>query len=157
MPRIDDLKNKKQKVFKKVSYRPWDTELEDTQRSEPQSPVPQNKESVPEKIKNEFSCEDVKKEICGLYGVQKNILIFLAKNTSTEDDSYCYTNHISHKEIMDHVHSSRASISSSLTRLKTKGLVYSVANKPGRGGFALYKIPKEIYIGLREKFSEDFA
>lgn len=152
MPRIDELQNKKQKKFNKVSYRPWDTELEDTQQ-----PKLQDKEKQQIDINREFSYIDIEDKICGLYGVQKNILIFLAKNIKTEDNTYCYTNHISHKEIMDSLHSSRACISSSLTRLKTKEFIYSVANKPGRGGFALYKIPKEICIGLREKFPQDFS
>lgn len=151
MPKIDTLNLKKEtKKFKKVAYRPWEME-EDLEKGIPPSPPvlvenfsPSDKLHTQNKVPLDNN-SDAKKALRFIHGLQKDILVFLCQNVETIEKEEVYTSPLSIQSISEFINTSRASISCSLTRLKSKGLLSPYESKTGRGGFASYKISKNIY------------
>lgn len=154
MPTIDDLKLKnRSKKFEKISYRPWEFENNNPQ-GKPTNPItdrpePENKLVTQETTSHEVS-NDFAKILRSLFGIQKNIMFFLCNKISHEDNHYAYTFAFSAHDIVDYTRSTKNSIASSLLRLKQKNLIATHENKPGRGGFASYKLDKELCKFLRK-------
>lgn len=158
MPKLDDLTVKsKSRKFEKVQYRPWEiTE----QKSTNENPSPSVEvESMLKNIDKETQEKDVshtptseggdlssdhEKSLRSLHGVQRGIILFLSSSISHSDAEFSYTKAFSTQDIANHIRTSRASIAASLLRLKQKGFVHSHETKPGRGGFAAYKINKSL-------------
>jgi predicted transcriptional regulator len=142
MPKINSIKLKKPTdKFKKVSYRPWD--LEGNQTAIRDTPL----DALDDKNNQStvLQTEDFEKTIRYLHGIQKEIIIYLCKNIDNVDNNYAYTKAISSNEMASNLDESKTSLSSSLYRLKKKNLVQSYENKTGRGGFASFMLDKSFY------------
>lgn len=155
MPKLEDLEFKtKSKKFKKVQYRPW--EISEQQPSKEELPPPPEKNTtgdpheielseaaVAPNVEGNFNLEH-ERNLRSLHGVQKGIVLLLSNSINHSDAEYSYTKPFSIQDIANHIRTSRASIAASLLRLKQKGFVLSHETKPGRGGFASYKINSSL-------------
>jgi hypothetical protein len=158
MPTVDELKDKlKTKKFKKVSYRPWDMEQNPTVEEVKLSTLAQQSEADPNSKKKETlsyspwsSQSEGAKSFRLLHGTQRNIMIFVCNKISHEDEEFSYTFPFPISELVEYTHSTTASIQGSLYQLKKKNLISTYENKPGRGGFASYKISKEFCNYIRQ-------
>jgi hypothetical protein len=150
MPTIDELKLKnKSKKFEKVAYRPWEIDVETTQNASTKV----HKEEHDSLNQSELSPEnnsDFTKILRALFGLQRNILFYLCNKISHEDNQYAYTFAFSVHDLVQYTRSTKNSIASSLLRLKQKNLISAHENKPGRGGFASYRIKKDLCKFLRQ-------
>ncbi|OJX08959.1 MAG: hypothetical protein BGO76_06420 [Caedibacter sp. 38-128] len=154
MPTIDELKLKsRSKKFEKVSYRPWEIDVEtsktptsiDHKEEQNSSKDTLNHTGLPSENNIDFT-----KTLRALYGLQKNILFYLCNKISHEDSQYAYTFAFSVHDLVEYTRSTKNSIASSLLRLKQKNLISAHENKPGRGGFASYRINKDFCKFLRQ-------
>ena len=140
MPSITDLKNTKNEVFKKKNYRPW-TEKENTEKRN-------------EKINiSIIDTPELEKIWRGLYGAKKNILNILLNNIEENHDNYLVTNSITTNKLVIESSLPINTIKSTLQQLKHLNIILNYENKPGKGGFARYRIPKNIYEYFINKYS----
>jgi hypothetical protein len=173
MPLISDLINARKeenKRFQKNTYRPWDDELfsnnkerKDEKKSEELDPDPGHDvvESakklidIPENSTSaEFSSENVRndsleKTFRDLFGAQKAILRYLFQCVEENNSEHIITKTISINELSSKCNLLPNTSKGTLQKLKNKKLLATNDNKPGRGGYARYKITKEIYEYLK--------
>ena len=154
MPTIDELKLKnKSKKFEKVSYRPWEIDVE-THKDIPENVPKEDNNTNKEINKLTDSSSNINNNFVttlrGLYGIQKNILYYLCNKISHEDTQFAYTFAFSIHDLVQYTRSTKNSIASSLLRLKQKNLISAHEKKTGRGGFASYKINKDFCKFLRQ-------
>ena len=139
MPSIKDLKNKKNKIFEKKDYRPW-TEKGDSIKS--------NEEII-------IDTTELEKIWRGLYGAKKIILNIILNNIEEDYNDYLVTNAITTNKLVNESSLPINTIKSALHQLKQNNIILNYENKPGKGGFARYQIPKNIYGYFINKYSSD--
>lgn len=146
MPSITDLKNikKTNRVFEKKEYRPWDNK-----NDAPKLDSNLNKDST---IDNNSPTE-LEKVWRGLYGAKKTLLNIILQNIEEKHDSYLITQTITISQLMTISSLPANTIKSALQLLKNNNLISNYENKPGKGGFARYKISKNIYEYFTQKYS----
>lgn len=147
MPKIDELKIKlHNKKFKKTAYRPWDSvdgkELVLTNQENKNSIILQK--TVNDEFLLSNGIDALEKKVRRLCGLQMNIFLYLIRKIYKKDELYSYTSPISYSELIEYTRSPKCSIAVSLTRLKAKEILLSAEIKPGRGGFAMYKISNDL-------------
>lgn len=151
MPSITDLKNiqKPNKVFEKKEYRPWDDKND----------IPILK-SKPLKVNEESNVDnstpvELEKVWRGLYGAKKTLLKIIIENIEETHDSHIITRAITISHLMTTSSLPVNTIKSSLQLLKHSDLISNYETKPGKGGFARYKVPKKVYEYFIEKYSSN--
>lgn len=155
MPHIDDLIKTKSKKFEKKPYRPWDDMLT---QDESLKTINEKKPDEPiEKIELlvEVEEENLDRFSRGLYGVQRNVFRYIVINVIKKDDDFAYTKEITIHDLLDFVKAPVPSIKVSLQRLKKLGIMYHHEYKPGRGGYASYKIKLDKYSYFESYFKDD--
>lgn len=167
MPSITDLTTirKTNKLFKKKAYRPWGDD--DKKNSEPDSPEitksknidvvllkdQQNKVTVtPDSYPIDMELEKIWR--C-LYGAKKTLLNIILQNIEEIHDTYVITSAITTQQLMLRSSMLANTIKTSLQQLKQDSLIFNHETKPGKGGFARYKISKNVYEYFIEKFLSD--
>ena len=167
MPSITDLKNTKKinKIFRKKDYRPWNIQ------EEKQSPLTPS-EKIESKNNNILSSEQIESNLqilttaCStdielnktwrcLYGAKKILLKIIIKNIEEDCGSYVITSAITTSQLFQDSAIPINTIKTSLQQLKHSLLISNYETKPGIGGFARYKISKDVYEYFIEKFSLD--
>lgn len=171
MPKIDELTLKSpSKKFEKVRYRPWEIEEQNNaptqERPIPPSQSAKKKErinddpnSIVDNVQNSKEADIPlsihNKELRSLHGVQKSIVQLLSKNIENFDSEFAYTNAFTIQDIANEIRTTKASISASILRLKKKDFIQSNETKPGRGGFASYKLKKSFALYIRSLTSQE--
>jgi len=167
MPSITDLKNikKPNKIFKKKEYRPWGEEDEKKSALAPLSEVKfknenlTSSEPIKNKVKPISKAPSIDAELekiwrC-LYGAKKTLLELIYKDIEETHDSYVITNAITTNQLILDSSLPINTIKTSLQQLKKDSLISNYETKPGKGGFARYKIYRNVYEYFIEKFSSD--
>jgi len=161
MPSIDDLNGAKKtnKIFKKTEYRPWAEVGGETTRS-PKDGTPKNSnkfnsESITEKCNTGVGNAELEKTWRRLYGAKRALLGIIIKNIEEDHGDYVVTTAVTANELLSASSLPANTIKTSLQQLKNIPLISNHETKPGRGGFARYKIPKNIYEYLVKKLSLD--
>lgn len=148
MPLITDLKSikKTNKVFKKQEYRPWD---------EKDILISKNESLKSDKELNVDNINSVELEKIwrGLYGAKKTLLKIILQNTEEIHDGYIVTKAITISQLMTNSSLPANTIKSALQLLKNSYLILNYETKPGKGGFARYKIPTKVYEYFVERYS----
>lgn len=153
MPSItDDFIDKHKKKFKKKNYRPWDdlpdfvseSRIVENQKEEKidslGSLIQKNIEEK-SKIKiDDLSERDREILLKSLFGVQKNVAIYLVNNIVDVDNFL--TSPISKSDIIQYTKSSSGTVGMSLFRLQEKGLIKISYFKRGIGAFSIFQINK---------------
>lgn len=160
MPSIIDFKNikKTNKVFKKKEYRPWGVEeelispLSKTIKSENKNPSPKTTKTPSCSSSTDIELDKIWR--C-LYGAKRTILEIIIKSIDEEHDNYVVTKAITVNQLFLTSSVPVNTIKTSLQQLKHTFLISNYETKPGRGGFARYKISKNVYQYFIEKFSSD--
>lgn len=165
MPSITDLKNikKTNKVFKKKEYRPWNSEDDKKVATSISRIIESKDEVIPiskttknkvETISNvNFIDIELEKTWRCLYGAKKILLELILKNIEEIHDNYVITSAITTNQLISDSSLPANTIKTSLQQLKHDTLVLNYETKPGKGGFARYKISKNVYEYFIEKFS----
>ncbi len=89
-----------------------------------------------------------------LHGVQKGIVIYICNSINQVDDKFAYTKPITISDMANYTNTSRATVASTLTRLKQKNLITTYQHKTGKGGFSLYTIEKNFFQFI-EKYKKN--
>lgn len=172
MPLITDVlkDTERKKKFQKTAYRPWDDDL--TVRIDPSNSADtiayqQNKELEDIKNKKIISLPtqaitfenkevddgiDMEKCLRDLYGAHRIIFKLLIQLPVQKRESFFITDPISTNEIAEPTRLPINTIKTVISRLKTKNLLSTYENKPGRGGYGRYSFSKEVYEFFTEKF-----
>jgi hypothetical protein len=164
MPSITDLKNikKTNKIFKKKEYRPWAGEEE----NKPTNKIIESKEKSSvslDKLKNNkeiiqhehFLEIDLEKTWRCLYGAKKTILGIILTHIEETQNEYVITNAITTNQLILDSSLPANTIKTTLQQLKQDYLIVNHETKPGKGGFARYKISKNVYEYFVAKFSSN--
>jgi len=148
MPLITDLKSikKTNKIFKKQEYRPWDKKDIPVSKNEP---LKRDKELNVDNI-NSVELEKIWR---GLYGAKKTLLKIILQNTEETHDGYIITKAITISQLMTNSSLPANTIKSALQLLKHSDLISNYETKPGKGGFARYKVPTKVYEYFVERYS----
>jgi len=162
MPLITNHKDREvSKRFQKKSYRPWDDESLITNpqiitNNSANEDSPPNGNNIND-IKNASSLNkndiftddltevDLKKELRDLFGAQKTIIQYLLQQIEEDNNEYLVTKAISMEEFKITCNLTPNTVKGMLQKLKTKKLLKTYENKPGRGGYARYTFGKNIY------------
>jgi hypothetical protein len=132
MPNIQEVMSKPK--FQKISHRPWTAETFEKNT---------NRELI-----NSDDSQDLEEKLLDLGNSQKYIMECLIKNintTKTEED-FVLTNRISSLDIHKYTRIPINTIVRSIFLLKKASIISTFKKKPGKGGYAVYKISKEIYL-----------
>lgn len=167
MPSIDDLKKKKietSKKFQKKPYRPWDDLFSNNAQDDKEvlredlsrdnvDKDPESSKQNEEKKEESVSFEDVRLEkvFRDLYGAQKSILKYVLNSVEEEGEGGYISTSIAIIEISTSTKIPINTVKATLQKLKKKDLLQSYENKPGRGGYARYKINKKNYDFFSKK------
>jgi hypothetical protein len=144
MPSIKDM-DKLNKNFKKKEYRPWSKKENETSSVS----LKDNKSQ----LNNDTKEDELEKIWRYLYGSKKIILEYLIQNINETKNEYVVTSPITTNQLNVDSSLPENTIKASIQQLKGSSLISNYETKPGKGGFARYKISIEIYKFLVEKFS----
>jgi hypothetical protein len=151
MPSITDLKNikKTNKIFEKKEYRPWNEKGD--------VPMLKNETSKSNKELNVDSLNSIELEKIwrGLYGAKKTLLNIILQNIEETHDSYVITKTITNSQLITNSSLPSNTIKSAIQQLKNSYLISNYETKPGKGGFARYQVPKNVYEYFVEKYSSN--
>ena len=141
MPSITDLKNikKPNKVFEKKEYRPWDDKNDIPILRD--NPLKINEKSNVDSLTH----VELEKVWRGLYGAKKTLLKIIVESIEERHDSYLITRVITISQLMASSSLPANTIKSALQLLKHSDLISNYETKPGKGGFARYKVSKKVY------------
>ncbi|MDG1437293.1 MAG: hypothetical protein P8P83_05910 [Rickettsiaceae bacterium] len=165
MPSITDFKNTKRinKLFKKKEYRPWGTvgEKQSTTSSSKTIQSENNNSLYTEEIESKLQIlpstsstdAELDKTWRCLYGAKKTLLEIIINNIEENCDSYVITSAITTNQLLLESALPVNTIKTSLQQLKHNLLISNYETKPGIGGFARYKISKDVYEYFIKKFS----
>ena len=166
MPSITDFKNTKKinKLFEKKEYRPWST-VGEKKSSPPSSEKIRSKnnshhsEEIEENLQilpnNSPTNAELDKTWRCLYGAKKTLLEIIINNIEENYDSYVITSAITTNQLLLESSLPINTIKTSLQQLKHNLLISNYETKPGIGGFARYKISKDVYKYFSKKFSSN--
>ena len=158
MPLITDLVKKKEitSKFQKKEYRPWDISISNT---EPDKSVihdvktdiigHNNIESSVNDIS--ISSSDLEKEWRNLYGAKKEVFLYMIKKIDETYETKVVTQNITLEQLVADLQLPSNTIKGALYQLKKSNLLYTEENKPGRGGYARYKIIKDVFLFFQTK------
>ena len=167
MPSITDFKNTKKinKLFKKKEYRPWGTvsEKKSSTSSSEKIRSGNNNSHYTEEIEGNlqilpntsFTDAELDKTWRCLYGAKKTLLEIIINNIEENCDSYVITSAITTNQLLLESSLPVNTIKTSLQQLKHSLLISNYETKPGIGGFARYKISKDVYKYFVKKFSSN--
>ena len=167
MPSITDFKNTKKinKLFEKKEYRPWGTvgEKKSYTTSSEKIRSENNKSHHSEEIEgnlqilpnNSSTDSELDKTWRCLYGAKKTLLEIIINNIEENYDNYVITSAITTNQLLLESSLPINTIKTSLQQLKHNLLISNYETKPGIGGFARYKISKDIYKYFSKKFSSN--
>ena len=148
MPSITNLKNIKptSKLFEKKEYRPWSEKNQPLELS--------NKILNIEKKSLTYETDPSKLEKIwrGLYGAKKSLLGILLNSIEETHENHLITGVITTNQLVSDSALPVNTIKASIQQLKLDALISSYETKPGKGGFARYKVPKDIYKYFVEKY-----
>jgi hypothetical protein len=162
MPLITDLIKKEVNTkFKKKEYRPWDLSItnpsEENLKSEP-SNTHEARNIAKEIAGNEGDLNvtipsplNLEKEWRNLYGAKKDVLIYMIKKIEEDNDNRIITKNITLEQLVNELQLPPNTIKGALQQLKKSNLLYTEENKPGRGGYARYRILKNVYTFFEAK------
>lgn len=167
MPLISDFEQSKKnkKVFQKKAYRPWDSyyELNVAERlitlgdnndtiktSELHIDYDTTNVSIKDSLQSKTTniCAltfNLEKELRHLFGAQKIIIQYLVQQIEENYEEYVITRSISTEEFTAKCNIPANTVKGMLQKLKSKKLLETHENKPGRGGYARYKFKREVY------------
>jgi hypothetical protein len=181
------IKKEPNKRFKKIPYRPWDNEQSSSSPQEAvkdsslellssgNKAFDANEKTTDPAINktssgvsstaillsspeiHQFSEQSLEKEFRGLFGAQKIILQHLLTLGEERIDEYVITKSISMDEFALACQLPPNTIKTMLQKLKHKNLILRYENKPGRGGYARYRIIKIVYDFFVEKYFHNQA
>lgn len=170
------------KLFQKKTYRPWDDEslisshkiAIDANSSELFNIDKKNidvdklmevsttskstaySKNITTKIKdlkiNQCSDQDLEKKFRGLFGAQKIILQYILTLIDDKLAEYVITASVSMDEFIIKCNLPPNTVKTMLQKLKHKNLLQTYEYKPGRGGYAKYKLPLEVYDFFMKKY-----
>ena len=148
MPSITDLKktSKSNKLFEKKEYRPWGIE---------DSAPPLNKDNQAKQIEEKIEDIELEKTWRCLYGAKRILLELILKNIEETHKDHVITEAITTNQLASASSLPINTIKTSLQKLKQHNLIINYETKPGKGGFARYQIPKNIYEYFVKKFSSN--
>ena len=167
MPSITDFKNTKKinKLFKKKEYRPWGTGSENQSTTSSSKTIKsknnnshssEENESTPQTLPSTcFTDVELDKIWRCLYGAKKNLLEIIINNIEENYDSYVITSAITTNQLLLESSLPVNTIKTSLHQLKHNLLISNYETKPGIGGFARYRISKDVYEYFIKKFSSN--
>lgn len=161
MPLISNLtkNSEKPKKFKKKDYRPWDVipdplKIHGVDKIERDKVLETPSASNAELYETENNFLDLEKEWRQLYGAKKNILIYILKNIEQSDDNLeIVTKSITIEQLAKDLQLPLNTIKGSLYQLRKAGFFSKKENKPGRGGYTIYKITKELFLFFKNKIN----
>ena len=132
MPNIQEVMSKPK--FQKISHRPWAAETFEKNT---------NRELI-----NSDDSQDLEEKLLDLGNSQKYIMECLIKNINTtkKEEDFVLTNRISSLDIHKYTRIPINTIVRSIFLLKKASIISTFKKKPGKGGYAVYKISKEIYL-----------
>lgn len=163
MPLITDLIIKKEATakFKKKEYRPWDISISSAEEeklipdqvhsSEVQSITQEQVDKKTNLSDVIFSSFNLEKEWRNLYGAKKEVFICLIKRIDESDDSKVITKNITLDQLATELNLPPNTIKGALHQLKKSNLLYTEETKPGRGGYARYRILKSVFSFFETK------
>lgn len=161
MPSITDLKKlKKTKIFEKKEYRPWDEKSAISLSQNTNNSVLKNENlEVNTKLKDHntdnLNSVNLEKVWRYLYGAKKVIFEQILKNIEETHEQHVITYPLTTPEIATDTLLPQNTIRSATQRLKKEGLIFFHEKKTGKGGFARYSIPLDVYKFFIKKFSQD--
>lgn len=155
MPSITDLKNTKKtnKLFKKKEYRPWDDPNINETKTQNTVTILQNQLVIEEK--SNFSDLQLEKLWRYLYGAKRSVLQTILNNIEETHINYVITKSLTNEQLMLESSLPSNTIKTSIQQLKKENLILNYERKPGKGGFARYKIQKSVYKYFISKFSDN--
>jgi hypothetical protein len=132
MPNIQEVMSKPK--FQKISHRPWTAETFEKNT---------NRELI-----NSDDSQDLEEKLLDLGNSQKYIMECLIKNINTtkKEEDFVLTNRISSLDIHKYTRIPINTIVRSIFLLKKANIIATFKKKPGKGGYAIYRISKEIYL-----------
>ena len=132
MPNIQEVISKPK--FQKIPHRPWAAETFEKNA---------NKELI-----NQYDNQDLEEKLLDLGNSQKYIMECLIKNINTTktEENFVLTNRISSLDVHKYTRIPINTIVRSIFLLKKANIISTFKTKPGKGGYAIYKISKEIYL-----------
>jgi hypothetical protein len=160
MPLITDLKIKKEVAtrFKKKEYRPWDifTETEKStvgQIDNSEVEIVTQEQISKKNILSEvvFHSSNLEKEWRNLYGAKKEVFIYMIKKIDERDETKVITENITLEQLTADLQLPPNTIKGALHQLKKSNLLYTEETKPGRGGYARYRILKDVFFFFETK------
>lgn len=177
MPLISNHSKSRSKRFEKKAYRPWDDDLITSTNQKIINDVSSDKNlseelNTPNTNKTRAKLEQkllhqeniaissdyltevsLKKELRNLFGAQKIIMHYLIAQVEENNEEYIVTKAVTIEEFIQECKLTPNTIKGMLQKLKNKKLLETHENKPGRGGYARYKFPKEIYSFFAKNLS----
>ena len=166
MPLITDFKTKKEvkAKFKKKEYRPWDlpsadidkkpSDTGETADSEVKKSVQEHakKKSEENNVSEVFlASSDLEKQWRSLYGAKKEVLLYLLQNIEESDENKVVTKNITLEQLAQDLHLPSNTVKGALYQLKKSNLLCTEEKKPGRGGYARYRILRSIFTFFETK------
>lgn len=158
MPAITDFTKTKKinKKFQKKEYRPWDIAVNDP--NEKAIIIEQDKIlNTTTSLSNEEAAQetpfniDLNMQWRRLFGAKKQLLVYILKNIEEVNQNEVITQIITLEQLTQDLKIPINTIKGSLAQLKKHNLIKNEDAKPGRGGYARYKIPKKIFLFIEEK------
>ncbi len=179
MPRLDDpnIKLKERKIFERPGLRPWDdpelfkpsylksvhhTGAIGEQKVSDTGAIGEQKVSDTGAIGEQISNQKVSKynsyskaidAIKLLYGLQKKLLLYVAKDC--KEQGKLYTKHITNYEIRILLNTSMDTVKNTVQRLVEKGIIKRKAAKKGKGGFTIFEIDENVRDAIIDIYNRE--
>lgn len=133
MPTIQEIIEKPK--FQKVSHRPWDS-----------------KSFEKNIVATHTSVQDLEEKLLDLGNSQKYIMEFLVKNVNESkiSEEFILTNRISSLDMNKYTRIPVNTITRCISLLKKADIISTFKKKSGKGGYAIYKISKDVYNAQKE-------
>jgi len=171
MPLITEVKTKKGNKFKKKNYRPWDiglsgdsdeklfkdneliTEVVDEVKKR-HAIVSKTNGNTIQKDESNFSVLELERIQRNLYGAKKDVFIYIIQQVDINNKNEVISRPITLEQLINKLGLPANTIKGALYQLKKEELLFNEEYKPGRGGYATYRINKEIYLFFEKMLKE---
>lgn len=152
MPSIPNLQIKKSKKFEKKEFRPWDKNFVLEKKEEHLSPLDDldNKRDFSplnnlEDLDLDLDIDTLRKLKSPLFGSQKIVLEYLLTEVDFTDKENVYFKPVIYAEVAGRLNIPTNTLKASLSKFKKREIVQLNEFKPGRGGYSIYVMNKNIY------------
>jgi len=153
VPKIEDLlASKPKKVFKKTSYKPWESTFIETNNEIGKDSYVSDKKEDKDKKQESFSSLDKEGDytfedffrLKQVIGKHRKVLFFLANKEMQRDESYVICEPISSIEIANELGEDVKYIRNILQRLNKMKAVKTLKTKKGPAGYSIHGIPLSL-------------